>query len=256
MAQQVGQLSPDGAWLWNGSEWVRNLPSGAQSHPVAWARPYESPQYRSKFVTIFILTNIGALVVAILADVLEIALLAQGAVSVTESTIAQGLATASSILYYVTLVPGIVFFCLWLHRIVRNMPSLGSPDARWSPSGAVWRCFLPIFNLFHPLVGTRDAWRASDPSQRFLDLGRRFGLDIPLFFAGWWALWLLGPLTVDLGDGMTTSNDMQTFTLGIWIDGLGNLMLILSAGLAIRVVREITQRQDRKNELIASGQLA
>jgi hypothetical protein len=256
MAQQAGQVSPDGGWLWNGSEWVRNLPAVAEALEVPWARPYESPLYRSKLATIFILTNVGALVVAILADVLEIALLAQNAVSDTQSTIAQGLATASVILYYLTLVPAIVFFCLWLHRIVRNMPALGSPDARWSPSGAVWRCFLPIFSLFHPLVATRDAWRASDPAQRFLDLGRRFALDIPLFFAGWWALWLLGPLTVDLGDGMTNSNDMQTFTRGIWIDGLGNMMLILSAGLAIGVVREITRRQDRKNELIVTGQLA
>jgi hypothetical protein len=37
---------------------------------------------------------------------------------------------------------------------------------------------------------------------------------------------------------------------------LGSLVLAAAAALAILVVREVTARQDRKNELIATGQLA
>ena len=149
---------------------------------VAWARPYESPHDRSKFVTIGLLATAGALFVSIVVDGMVIAMVAQDTVSDTESSVAQALATGSSILSFATIVPAVVFFGRWLHRIVRNMPALGSPDARWSPSGAVWRCFLPIFSLYHPLLATRDAWRASDPAQRFLDVGARGALHVPMLF--------------------------------------------------------------------------
>src|SRR6476661_7104835 len=64
MAQQVGQISPDGKWLWNGAEWVPNTPApvAVAPLPVPWARPYESAHQRATLVTIFLLASTVGLV--------------------------------------------------------------------------------------------------------------------------------------------------------------------------------------------------
>ena len=256
MADQSGQLKPDGTWLWNGTEWVPNLAMTGQSPEVAWARPYESPRHRAMFLTIFLFATIVAFLVEILVDILLIGLVAQESeVSDAQYSFVEILNVVSLILYYATSIPAFVFLCMWVHRIVRNMPALGSPDARWSPSGAVWRSVLPVFSWFHPLRSTLDAWRASDLARRFMDVTARKAIGAPMLFWGWWALWLIGNYGSALGDRLIDNDSFDVARAGVWINGLGDVLLIVATGLAIVVVNEVTARQDRKSQLIASGQL-
>ena len=250
-------MSPDFNWTWNGTEWV---PSQAPTLPplgVAWARPYESAGFRATAVTIFLLANAAALFIGIVFDLVLVSLGADLTRATEEQALAVGLlALVYLVILYGTYVPCVVLFCMWLHRVVRNMPALGSSDARWSPSGAVWRSFIPIFSWFHPLMSTLDAWRASNPSRRFIDVRTRRAIGVPMLFAGWWALWLIGNFSGSVGLSLANNDNFDLFTFGTGIHGLGNVLLIVAAGLAIMVVREVTQRQDRKNELITTGQLA
>ena len=96
------------------------------------------------------------------------------------------------IVYYGSFVPAIVFFCMWDHRVIRNMPALGSSDPRWTPSGAVVRCFIPFLNLVHPVWSVLDAWRGSDPSARWTSVQARKAMGVPSLITGWWAAWLIG----------------------------------------------------------------
>jgi len=257
MADQAGQQTPDGTWRWNGTEWVPNFPTLPNAPGVAWARPYESPRLRFNLVSIFLVAYIAAQLVSVLADVLLLALLAQEeTITDNQVFVADFLARVAAILYVATFASAVVFFSMWLHRVVRNMPALGSSDPRWSPTGAVVRCFIPIFNWFHPLLGTLDAWRASDPTRRFLDFGARKAIHTPLVFAAWWVLWLIGAFLSNVGSRLTNSDDLGTFTTGEWMSLAGDVLSIGAAGLLILVVHQVTDRQDFKSELIASGQLA
>ena len=257
MAQQVGQISPDGRWLWNGTEWVPHTlaPAAVVPAPVPWARPYESAHQRATLVTIFLLASIvGWLVVG------GFNILVPGGRSQDSSdtqTVLVGVGALLVLVAYLgTLIPAIVFFCMWVHRVVRNMPALGAWDPRWSPAGAVVRCFIPFLNLAHPMSGTLEAWRGSDSSRRWINVAERKAMKVPGVIIGWWSLWLIGNFLSNIGTRLTTNNDSGAAATGDSLIIVGTLLLIGAAVLAVLVVRTVTARQDRKNELITTGQLA
>jgi hypothetical protein len=219
------------------------------------AHPYESARGRATLATIFLFANLVATVIGIAFDFVEISF---GAANPTDNhALIAGLAALVFLVAYLgTFIPAIVFFCMWVHRVVRNMPALGALDPRWSPAGAVWRCFIPFLNLAHPMSGTLDAWRGSDPARRWINVTDRKAIAVPVLIIGWWACWLIGRVVSTVASRLTNGSDPRTVLVGYWIDVPASLMLIAGAVLAVLVVREATARQDRKNDLIASGQLA
>ncbi len=257
MAQQIGQVSPDGRWLWNGNEWIPHTPAGVAPPLVPWARPYESALFRSKFLTILLLANAVALVIGIVFDTVY---LASGvdisAYSDVQSVAIGLLGLAYVVTFYGTFIACVVLFCMWAHRVVRNMPALGSWDARWSPSGAVVRCFIPFLNLAHPMSGTLEAWRASDPAQRWANVTIRKQMGPPALIVTWWSAWLIGGILSRIAFQLGRGSDPGALAASTAVDLASAVVLIAAAALAVLTVRTVTSRQDRKNELISTGRLA
>jgi len=257
MVQQVGQISPDGKWLWNATEWIPYSPVLLAPPLVAWAKPYESAHFRSRFIMILLLANAAALVIGVAFDLVSLASGVDASAYSQFQTVAVGLlALAYPVAFYGTFIPCVVLFCRWLHRVVRNMPALGSWDARWSPSGAVARCFVPFLNLAHPMSGTLDAWRASDPVLLWASWPARKQMRPPALIVAWWSTWLIGSILSRIAFQMSRTSDLGTLAASTSVDLAGAVVQIAAAVLAVFTVRDVTRRQDRKNELIASGQLA
>src|SRR4029077_97976 len=147
-------------------------------------------------------------------------------------------------------VPCVVLFCMWVHRVVRNMPALGSWDARWSPAGAVGRCFIPFLNLAHPMSGTLEAWRASDPARRWADLAVRKHMRPPGLIVAWWSLWLIGSILGRISFQLGRSNDLGAIAASTAVVLISSVVLIAAAVLAVLTIRDVTRRQDRKYQLI------
>jgi Domain of unknown function (DUF4328) len=244
--QQAPTISPDGFWMWNGAQWVPN--PERQPTVVSAPRPYESARLRASAATILLVANIFGLALYSAFDLVDIAYLGTKAPSDAFS-LAEGLTALAAIaVYYGTFIAAAVLFLMWLHRVVRNMPALGSADPRWSPARAVVYCFIPIVNLAHPLLSTLDAWRGSDPSRRSLDLAARRALGTPQLFVWWWIAWLTGNVVSNIAARSDS-------TAGDWADIASNVLLAAAAVCAVAIVRQVTARQDSKNELIANGQL-
>jgi hypothetical protein len=215
----------------------------------AWFRPYESARLRSQAAIWLLAANVVGILLLIAFDIVD-AIYSQNATPSGSLTLIDGLSAAAGVLaFYGTLIAAIVSFCMWVHRIVRNMPSLGSPDLRWSPRRAVVYCFVPVLNLLHPYYSVLDAWRGSDPARRWADAATRKRTRSSPALAAWWVCWLLGGLLSRIAFRINgASGDM--------VDLASNVVLIAAAGLAILVVRDVTARQDLKYHLIATGQLA
>lgn len=227
--------------MWDGAQWVPNPYRPAVAPPPTV--PYESAGARAGFAAILIYASIAGIVLLAAASI------ATDAVPNSSDNLAVGALDLVAFLVWLgTYVAAIVFFCMWLHRVVRNMPSLGAPDPRWSPTRAVVYCFIPILNWFHPLWSVLDAWRGADSSRRWLDQGTRRTLHAPQTIVWWWVTWLAGNYVVNIGSRFNGS-------VGVVFDVIGSAALIAAAILAVMVVREVTARQERKNELITSGQL-
>jgi hypothetical protein len=72
----------------------------------------------------------------------------------------------------------------------------------------------------------------------------------------WWSTYLVGGLLSRISFQMSRSSDPGTLAASSSVDVASAVLLIAAAVLAVLVVRDVTRRQDRKNELIATGQLA
>lgn len=251
--QQSGQVSADGYWLWNGAEWVPNPYRSGAYYP--WMQPYVSARFRATMVTVFIAANLIGVFLFIVFDGLDVIHVEQGSPQDTFFVLEGFVALLALFAYYAAFLPAVVFYCMWLHRVIRNMPSLGSIDPRWTPGGAVGRCFIPFLNLLHPVFSVLDAWRGSLPDRRWMDLGTRRSLRAPVLIVAWWTAWLVARFVSWFGFVFQQAEDVNSKLVGIAIDLVSQLILVTAALLAILVVRRLTARQERKQELIASGQL-
>lgn len=239
--QGAAQISPDGYWMWNGTQWVPNpyRPVAAPAPSV----PYESAGPRAGTASILLYSSIAGIVLLTAGNVaIDLA------PNASDNLAISALALVAFVVWFGTLLGAIVFFCMWLHRIIRNMPSLGAPDPRWSPARAVVYCFIPFVWFVHPLWSVLDAWRGADASRRWLDRGTRRTLGAPGLLAPWWATWLIGNYVTNIGARFNGS-------AGVVLDVMGSANQIAAAVLLVMVIREVTARQERKNELITSGQL-
>ena len=246
-------VSPDGRWVWNGTQWVPN----SRAPVTAIPKPYESARYRSNLVVIFIAANGLALVLSCAVDIAFIAV--GGNLNAASDAAAVGIGLFSLIvllLLYGSWIPGIVFFCMWLHRVIRNMPWIGAPDRRWTPGGAVVRCFVPGLNFVHPFFSVADAWKASDPSTLRAEQAIRNSRSVPPLLAAWWGTYIGGRVVSIFSSQLVNSSDASTVVVGAFIDMFANVVIAAAAFLAILMVRQVTAAQDAKRDLIATGRLS
>jgi hypothetical protein len=236
-------ISSDGYWMWNGTQWVPNPYRPAAAPPMV--RPYEPGTDRARLTSIMLAITIASSVLLMAASVALDLTPESNQDSYAELAVGVGL---TALLFVGVFIATAVFFCMWLHRVVRNMPALGSTDPRWSPARSVVYCFIPFIWLVHPLWSVLDAWRGADPSGRWLNGAARKSISPPGLFAAWWATWLIGNFAFN-------GSSRLTGTPAAVLEVLGGLFTVAAGWLCILVVREVTARQERKNQLIATGQL-
>jgi hypothetical protein len=229
----VPAVSPDGYWRWDGSRWQANAPAGpAATVPSpwpAWARPYASASNRATFVVLALAALVVALALWTIVDVIAVILyqgsgrtLAKAAFEIVSlSTL------LAALLFLVAYVISIVAWCMWMHRVYRNLPALGAVAPKYSPAWAAGSWFVPILNLFRPYQVVRDIWQTLAP-----------GVPWTLLIVWWWFFlggnWAANAVgRVNIGGGADEA-----------LDAVVNLVLITGAVLAVLVVRRITGWQE------------
>ena len=138
----------------------------------------------------------------------------------------------------------IVVFLIWLNRSYKNLLALRPSFLRFSSGWAVGWWFIPFANLVRPFQVVREVWWESDPEipqdQMFLTESLH---SAPTFMALWWGFWLAANIVTNgvdkLFDPERTDN-VATMGLGFVV---ASSLTIIAAGLAIKVVRDITSRQ-------------
>lgn len=139
----------------------------------------------------------------------------------------------------------VVAFCVWLHRAVKNLAALGNPKAKieHTPGWAVGSFFVPIANLFLPYKAVREVWVKSDPSIRDeADLFYTTTSSAPPLLLGWWLTWVATNILDNVSWRLSArANGIESFIRGV--DVVSDLVGIVSAVLAIMVVRGIDRRQ-------------
>jgi serine/threonine protein kinase len=156
----------------------------------------------------------------------------------------------------------------WFRRAYLNLPALGARRLRFRPWWAVGAWLLPVFSLFRPKQVLNDVWRASDPDLPAdqADTWRRRPVAELL---GWWWLAFLASVLVRsiTTDAVHGAADLMLlgllperfdrFQASAGMQVVADLLTVVCALLALRVVRRTTARQEeRAARMAATGALA
>lgn len=126
-------------------------------------------------------------------------------------------------------------FCVWMHAAYTRVRSV-APDARFTPNWAVGCWFVPVVNLWLPLIATRELWKLSRGGDRRLDAGR--SADFAIWWCGRWVQWLTPVAISALAIAFPNQpNSAQ------WVAFPGMLITGICAMLGSRIVNQITAMQ-------------
>lgn len=140
----------------------------------------------------------------------------------------------------VAYIVAIVVFLVWVHRMYRNLPALGSTSTRFSPGGAVGSFFIPFVNLVRGYQVMAHLWLESQPEPATLPDGQVLRRSAALV-GWWWGFHLGGNLTARLATGTATT--VEAWVQESWMASLWLLVLGVGGVLFLRVVRGVARRQ-------------
>jgi len=140
-----------------------------------------------------------------------------------------------------------VAWLMWQHRAQANLHAAGIGGLKFTPGWAVGYWFVPIVNLVRPYQSVKELWSASDPGapdeadwQKVSGAAR----------VGWWWLVLLASNLAGVGAPweIATIDDARRW---LTVTVVGEALSIAAAALAISIVMQIQQRQQRKFSVAA-----
>ncbi|SEN36678.1 DUF4328 domain-containing protein [Lihuaxuella thermophila] len=211
--------------------------------------PYQSPKSRAKILQILLIVNIVFTCISMIGEWIAIGVYSDSANAIPtdeETLMAEGLTGITGILFIPVYLATIVVFCIWIHRIYKNLPLLGAKNLRMTPGWAVGWYFVPFANLVKPYQGMKDAWNACslDADQGDLSWGER---SAPGLIKWWWGFWLfsnsVSKLVVRIYNKAETTDELISAAKLSIFSGLIDLKLTV---LALILVKRLTERQEKK----------
>jgi len=121
---------------------------------------------------------------------------------------------------------------------------------------AVWAIgwwFIPFANLVKPFQVVRSAWSESDPAFD-PNMGSMSSVQsgAPAFMSLWWAFWIISNISANITSNVYDPDKMATVQISGYFFVLTGILTVVAAGLAAKVVRDITVRQEQRYKAIES----
>jgi hypothetical protein len=192
--------------------------------------------------------TVGLLIAGIVADALNLVVTwlehatilryEEGAATGGEVNAALDRSGNVALVVLVVFLATVVAWLMWQHRSQANLHAAGVPRLGFTPGWAVGWWFVPIANLWKPFQSVRELHEAStgDPA---------WTPRAPARLAWWWA----GYLTFNILDGIAgrlfadESPSLEPLLIGDRFSIAGDAVSIVTAVLAIRIVRMVVERQ-------------
>jgi hypothetical protein len=145
----------------------------------------------------------------------------------------------------IALLVTAVCFLKWLHVAYKNLPAISKWKPTFTPGWAIGSWFTPVLFFFRPYQIVRETWWVSSHPTEADTAAPDFTPAAPAVIKAWWAVYLVshfvGQATFRMGMNAETLPALMAMSqLQIAADLIG----ILSAGLALQVVRLISASQD------------
>lgn len=253
----------EGQWWFqheNGG-WSRWDDAAQQWIPYAPAAYYRTPTYSplgsiSRWVIVAIAVDMATSLVLAIIGLNLLSSDSRFASTDPEAAINDLMSQVSimNLLNVVTYASGIMFI-IWFYRAYQNLPALRT-YGRYGTGWAIGAWLVPILNLFRPKQIADDIWRASDPSLPENPTNLWLSGKVAPIVHWWWTVWIVGafaPLFAFpfMFAGLDPNDPGQFFArfFGVFMVGFG-IGRVLSGALAIPVVKQMTERQERRAEAL------
>ncbi|MFC1865572.1 DUF4328 domain-containing protein [Chloroflexota bacterium] len=216
---------------------------------------FESGHSRAQRVAAYLLILIVVNIIAISADYSQVQLVGRAingqAVTLFEAAVNDNNLLLTWGVQIIIFGITVIALLMWVHRVYRNLQSLGADNLMFSPGWAVGGFFIPIWNLLHPFLVVREIWKASDPSIAINDSLAWKNASLSCLATFWWLLfvasWFIVFILNQWSIGAMSLQELYAFS---WVmlpmDGL----TLLSAVLTILLVWSINHRQKERNNLV------
>jgi hypothetical protein len=142
----------------------------------------------------------------------------------------------------------LVVFCVWVHRMYRNLPALGSVQRRFTPGGAVGAYFIPFVNLVRGYQVIHHLWIESQPLPEPAPEGMVFRRSAPL--VGWWWGFHIAANLLGRTFGNTPARSLDDWLLSSYSSAAFLVTILAGGSLFLAVVRGIARRQRDQWEAI------
>jgi hypothetical protein len=149
---------------------------------------------------------------------------------------------------FLLVITTAIVFLRWTYLAHKNLLAFGATNLWFTPSFAVGCFFIPVFNLVAPALAIIEIWKASNPEYLYAYPGWQ-KIKAPKVIVCWWLAWLCCNIMGFVAPTTLGGNRIVAY-------GATFLLCATSAILAVRVLREITARQEEKFRLYASNTVA
>lgn len=139
------------------------------------------------------------------------------------------------VLAFVVFVASVIAISMWIHRAHANLFAAGIEGLKYTPGWSVGWFFIPFANLVMPLLAMRELWTES----RGMNWAPSDGT--PAVLGAWWGTWLGGNILSGVGSRIAESGGIAA---GGLLAAVAAGLLMLSAVLLLRIVREVTAAQN------------
>ena len=219
---------------------------------------YISPRGRASLATI----ALGALIVIsaiwIISTFQEVVLLrdiADGAYANVSDAEFYALADANDsrqalvgLLALAIFLVAIVTFLMWQYRVRKNADYIGTTGLRFSPGWVIGWWFIPIMGLFRPYQVMKEMWQSN--YHNVYEYNESRNLEVSGLLGWWWGLLIVSGFISSVSLRIyIRSDDINTLIIGDWLDIGSSVIWIVSAVLAIVLIREISDFQESKHRM-------
>lgn len=140
-----------------------------------------------------------------------------------------GLFALITIGQFLLYLAGGIVFLVWVHRATANAEAFGAEGMSAGPGMAVAWYFIPVANLFMPLVVMRETWKASANPPNW-EIERA-----PATLILWWVLWIAGNIAGIAAARLGADDETGSLSAAHWLSIASDLLTIPGALLLLGI---------------------
>jgi hypothetical protein len=193
----------------------------------------------TRFLKAMLWILIGATVLSLASDVLQMQLLNSGSFSTTEAEANDTRQRVVGIIYLLAYVVTGVAFLKWIHRANFNVRGFGAQNLQFTPGRSIGYYFIPFLNLVRPYRAMKEIWQASKNPDEWSSQ------SAPSILGWWWALFLISGFLGQMSFRLSMqANNIATLSTSTVVSIVSELVEIPLCLVALTLVTNIFRMQE------------